>query len=130
MGNNPFQAFFLPTATNRLAFGPRPGDLSAFNLLGSTDQERIQAYVDQQLNPGAINDNDCDSRLFAAGYSTLYKSLYQLWVDHFRGDYGSSTPFMETSGATWIRAIYSKRQLFEVVVDFWHNHFNVYGWNY
>ena len=74
-------------ALNRLAFGPRPGDLSAFNLLGSTDQERIQAYVDQQLNPGAINDNDCDSRLFAAGYSTLYKSLYQLWVDHFRGDY-------------------------------------------
>ncbi len=117
-------------ALNRMAFGPRPGDLSAFNVLGATDEDRIIAYVNQQVNPAAINDNDCDTRLFTANYPTLYKSLEQMWADHFRGDYGSSEPFLETTGATWIRAIYSKRQLFEVLVDFWHNHFNIYGWNY
>jgi len=26
--------------------------------------------------------------------------------------------------------VHSKRQLFEVLADFWHNHFNVYGWEF
>ena len=26
--------------------------------------------------------------------------------------------------------MYTKRQLFEVLVDFWHNHFSVYAWDY
>jgi uncharacterized protein (DUF1800 family) len=36
-------------------------------------------------------------------------------------------PVRETEIATWIRAVYSKRQLNEVLVDFWHDHFNVNG---
>ncbi len=34
-------------------------------------------------------------------------------------------PVQEVRAATWIRAIYSKWQLREVMVEFWHNHFNV-----
>ena len=34
-------------------------------------------------------------------------------------------PFQEVRAATWLRAVYSKWQLREVMVDFWHNHFNV-----
>jgi len=37
-------------------------------------------------------------------------------------------PVQELETAAWIRAVYSKRQLREVMVDFWHDHFNVYGW--
>ena len=40
-----------------LSFGPRPGDLAAFNALGATDEARLTAYVDQQLNPAAIDDS-------------------------------------------------------------------------
>jgi uncharacterized protein (DUF1800 family) len=29
-----------------------------------------------------------------------------------------------------LRAVYSKRQLVEVLADHWHDHFNVYGWDY
>ena len=29
----------------------------------------------------------------------------------------------------FVRLLYSKRQLTEVLADFWHNHFNVYGWD-
>ena len=31
----------------------------------------------------------------------------------------------EVRAATWVRAVYSKWQLREVLADFWHNHFNV-----
>jgi uncharacterized protein (DUF1800 family) len=120
-------------ALNRLAFGPRPGDLQAFRSLGSTPQQRLQVWVDQQLNPVSINDSDCDTRL-ASGFSTLNKSLAQLWLDHVvnenQGWEYRMLPLIETERATWIRAVYSKRQLQEVLADFWHNHFNVYGWHY
>ena len=36
-------------------------------------------------------------------------------------------PVWETQRATFIRAVYSRRQLKEVLADFWHNHFNVFG---
>jgi uncharacterized protein (DUF1800 family) len=34
-------------------------------------------------------------------------------------------PWIEVAAATLIRAVYSRWQLREVLVDFWHNHFNV-----
>ena len=49
-------------ALNRLAFGPRDGDLDAFRQLGASDRERLVTYVDQQLNPGSIDDNACAAR--------------------------------------------------------------------
>jgi uncharacterized protein (DUF1800 family) len=35
-------------------------------------------------------------------------------------------PALELSQATVLRAAYSQRQLYEVMVDFWSNHFNIY----
>ncbi|MCI0521810.1 MAG: DUF1800 domain-containing protein, partial [Chloroflexi bacterium] len=76
----------------------------------------------------------CDARLSAAGFTTLGKPLLQLWADHVVNNsddwYYRVLPFIETEKATLIRAVYSQRQLFEVLADFWHNHFNVYGWHY
>lgn len=103
------------------------------SALGATPEARLQAYVDQQLNPQAIVDSDCDARLAAAGFNTLGKTLEQLWADHVVNNDDWSyrmLPFTETEKTTFIRAVYSKRQLFEVLADFWHNHFNVYGWHY
>lgn len=119
---------------NRMAFGPRPGDLDAFRQLGGDDDARLQAYVDQQLNPAAIDDSACDNILARQGFTTLNKSLTQLWADHVAAD-GVSwdervRPYRETEAATFLRAVYSKRQLNEVLADFWHNHFNVYGYDY
>ena len=118
-------------ALNRLAFGPRPGDLEAFRQSGSNDKDRLSNYVDQQLNPLLIDDNACSVRLAAAEFVTLGKSLPQLWSDHVVNppeDHGyewRDLPLRETIDATFIRAVYSRRQLQEVLVDFWHNHFNV-----
>jgi uncharacterized protein (DUF1800 family) len=38
-------------------------------------------------------------------------------------------PVRELEAATWLRAVYSRRQLSEVLADFWHDHFNVYAWD-
>ena len=120
---------------NRMAFGPRPSDLARFQSLGGTDRERLAAYVEEQLFPERINDSRCDDRLRAAGFTTLSKSRNQLWEDHAKGPKSGdwnyrSLPFQEVERATIGRAIYSERQLLEVLADFWHNHFNIQASDY
>lgn len=120
-------------ALNHLTFGPRPGDLESFRNLGATDEQRLIAFADQQLNPASILDSACDARLINENFQTMQKSLEQLWADHVvNNDQGweyRMLPLTESERAAWIRAVYSKRQLFEILADFWHNHFNVYGWH-
>ncbi len=119
---------------NRTAYGPRPGtfDAATFNSFpGATDSARLANFIDWQLNPETIDDNLCDSRLAAANLSTLTKSLIQLWADHHESPNGERTlPVREVIAATLIRSVYSQRQLFEVITAFWHNHFNVYAWDF
>jgi uncharacterized protein (DUF1800 family) len=120
-------------ALNRMGFGPRPGDITAFIGLGDTVAERMLAYVDQQVNPQLIDDSACDARINAAGFTTLNKSQGQLWLDHVEADVSWSErmrPFFEIERLAFLRAVHSRRQLQEVLADFWHNHFNVYGYDY
>lgn len=120
-------------ALNRMGFGPRAGDIAAFNALGSTDQERLLAYVNQQVSPQLIDDSACDARIAAAGFTTINKSQAQLWQDHVESGVEWSErmrPFFEIERLTFLRAVHSRRQLLEVLADFWHNHFNVYGYDY
>src|SRR5690606_35707578 len=67
-------------------------------------------------------------------YSTSTMTLPQMWAKYVRGD---STgwpqryyPCEEAYCIKLLRAVYSTRQLYEVMVDFWHNHFNVQGWEF
>lgn len=125
-------------ALNRMAYGPRPGDLEAFNALGATDDERLRAYVAQQLNPETIDDSEFEARYNAAGFETLHKTQDELYFEHIANNpYDSNNdeywnwyakPAYELVDATFLRAVYSKKQLVEVLADFWHNHFNVYFW--
>lgn len=125
-------------ALNRMGFGPRPGDLEAFQALGNTDAARLEAWIEQQLYPDAIDDTDLNNRLAAGKFATLGKTREQLWADHNLGPPGGPAPdgakrlepFWETERSTFLRAIYSRRQLASVLTDFWHNHFNVFGPDY
>lgn len=131
----PFAAMVL----NRICYGPRPGsaetDIAAFNALGANDAVRLQAFVDRQLNPLGIPDADVEQRLQHSAYVTLNKPLPQLWQDHRingnsggpGGSYWRDWPIREGERAAFVRAIYSERQLFEILVEFWHDHLNVYG---
>ncbi len=115
---------------NRMGFGPRPGDVERFQASGPNDEARLTAYVDQQLNPDSINDSELVTRLQQSGFETLSMDAGTLWSVHAT-DRSSSVnrlrPFLEMERAVFTRALYSRRQLVEVLADFWHMHFNVYG---
>jgi uncharacterized protein (DUF1800 family) len=119
-------------ALNRLAFGQKPGDMAAWNSLGPDDDTRLTTLVDQQLNPAAIADTDCDNRLAAAAANlpSLNQSLPTLWANYYTASNADRTrPARDVRVATLLRAVYSRRQLLEVMVDFWHNHFSIYAWD-
>lgn len=136
VAGNSTQATQPPAAVRWLGkatFGFTQADLAAFNALGGNDDARWTAWINQQLDPAGINDSACAARINNAGFSTLGKSVPQLWAQHHENapDYFTRMlPLYETESATLIRATYSKRQLFERMVGFWHDHFSVYGGDY
>ena len=60
-------------ALNRLTFGPRPGDVQRVMAIG------VDAWIDQQLHPGKINDDALESRL--APFRTLRMSPREVAED-------------------------------------------------
>lgn len=120
-------------ALTRMGFGPRPGDLAAFNALDVTPEASLTVYVEQQLYPETIDDSACDAILASYDFATLGKSQAQLWTDHVKKQgmtYAERIqPVEETRKATFLRAIHSRRQLNEVLADHWHNHFSIFGWD-
>ena len=61
-GDTPLEVIAL----NRMGYGPRPGDIEAFQQLGATPDARLTAYVDQQLSPDDASDTLCQQKLAAA----------------------------------------------------------------
>jgi len=117
---------------SRAAFGATPSDFQDFMALGSTERKRLEAWVDWQLEPESIPDGNLAARLSDSGYETLDKSLEELWIDHALESEEPEIrfqPMWESINAASLRALYSRRQLTEVLADFWHNHFNVYGFH-
>jgi uncharacterized protein (DUF1800 family) len=134
------QAAGSPPATvialNRMAYGPRPGDVAAINATGG-----LAAYIERQLAPDTIDDSACEAKVAAAKLriryaavnetrplSNLNKTTPQLWaiVATDMMDFRERIrPAEEVRVATLIRSCYSERQLQQVMVEFWHNHFNV-----
>lgn len=117
----------------RGTFGFTQADLAAFDALGANDDARWQAWLERQLDPASIADGACDARIASAGFTTLGKTPAQLWADHHADTdnyFNRMLPVSESECAALIRQIYSGRQLFEAAVDFWHDHFSVFGWDY
>ncbi len=122
---------------NKAAFGPRPGDIDAFNALGGDDASRLAAWVDQQLNP-TVADPEVDNRMAqflgnGSAYDTINKTPNQLWTDHARVD-GTGMDYQIRNRPRWqmerliiLRGLYGQWQLRELLNDFWFNHFNVLG---
>jgi uncharacterized protein (DUF1800 family) len=97
---------------NRAAFGPRPGDLARVREMG------LDGWVEEQLAPEKIEESR------AVGWR-LWR-LDTLQVDtNFRFEIPKEQVQAELQQAAVVQAVYSRRQLQEVMVDFWTDHFNV-----
>jgi hypothetical protein len=97
---------------NRAAFGPRPGDLDRVHAIG------LDAHLEEQLHPERLEESRAvTGRLWA---------LDTLQVDtDFRFDFPKEQVQAELQQASVLRAVYSRRQLQEVMTQFWSDHFNV-----
>lgn len=100
----------------RATYGLTPTLLAEIEAAGPTD------WLEQQLAPDGIDDAAMDDLL--AGYPLLELDAADLQRAL------SDAPDRRLAGdqlveATLARQIWSRRQLFEVMVDFWSNHFNV-----
>jgi uncharacterized protein (DUF1800 family) len=120
---------------NRLAFGPRPGDVERVRHMG------VERYIDEQLHPETIPMPDTlTARLDAL--QTVGRSpgealgeFIELRKEARSDDEGAKQrrrieqgrAAREAAEARLVRAVESPRQLEEVMVDFWFNHFNVFA---
>ncbi|MDB6137659.1 MAG: hypothetical protein JWO94_731 [Verrucomicrobiaceae bacterium] len=96
---------------SRAAFGPWPGDVAQVKAMGR------RAWIEEQLEPAHINDGLCDLR--ARRFESLLFNA---------GDaYEFKKPVLrdELTRHALLRAIYSRRQLLEVMVEFWTDHLNI-----
>jgi uncharacterized protein (DUF1800 family) len=118
---------------NRTSFGPTREEVQKANRLG------IRAYLEEQLHPEKISDSIVEEKL--AGLKTMRLSsrelieLYprprqQAGQQEMMGQQqmqGPRTVILELQQARLLRSVYSQRQLYEIMVDFWSNHFNVFS---
>jgi len=120
---------------NRLAYGPRPGDVAAVEKIG------IQRYIDEQLHPERIAlPGDLQNRL--NGLNTYQLNLSQLYGQYGPPSFPPNSASQEEKNAArrragdeitpqshlarlWL-ATESPRQLQEVMTEFWFNHFNIF----
>ena len=133
---------------NRIAFGAAPGDIDRIAAIGAT------AYISEQLEPQLITMPAALITALDQ-IATLKRSAPDL-IGEFAAARQGATPVQETTmnngapsdaaqktdrrdqrevarsaiidtnHARWLRILNSPRQLEEVLVDFWYNHFNVF----
>lgn len=101
----------------RCTFGPRGGDRQALRRLGATEAEAVAAWLERQLAPRSLDDGAAQHvlRRFAS-LEQPAGELYEFKPQVLRQDLAS---------AAVLAATLSERQLFEVMVEFWSDHFNV-----
>ncbi|MDB4916825.1 MAG: hypothetical protein JWM95_4469 [Gemmatimonadetes bacterium] len=141
---------------NRLAFGPRPGDVAKVREMG------VDQWIALQLAPDRIDDRAAER--IVASYETLNKPTTELVrmydegqlairkqqkQEAANGDSGSKKDLRaeimqgnpqlreqlrqnqrilgDVQSAKLARAVVSERQLDEVMTDFWENHFTVFA---
>ena len=135
-------------ALDRMTFGPRPGDVDSITRIG------VKRWTDAQLHPERINDAATD-RLLArfpaesmhtADLARVYVLPQELRAQRTRypsppdsaqrhadsvalkqADAASSKILTDLQAARVARAVTSRRQLLEVMTDFWENHFSIYS---
>lgn len=127
---------------NRLTFGAKPGDFERVKAMG------VKAYIASQLNPSSIAENPAVEAQVASAEIIHKKSAdlikeFRLVIaqnNAARKEANSKDASKEEQAmkqkhikvvadqifkTRLVRALDSERQLQEVMVDFWYNHFNI-----
>ena len=112
----PTERQLLLSLYERASFG---FDGTGFARLAALGHE---AWLDEQLDPDSIDDTGLAARL--APFDWIGMSAAEM-EDHPSKEVWDIAH--ESRGVRMLRAVFSQRQLFERVVEFWTDHFNIYG---
>lgn len=114
-------SFTAPTSTgidaishmvHRTSFGPRPGDYARIHAMG------LDAYLEEQLHPERIDDTKAER--MTRRFEALSVQPAAELLEH------APAELLDQMTRDKIqRGLWSKRQLFEVMVDFWSDHFTI-----
>ncbi|MFM9873525.1 MAG: DUF1800 domain-containing protein [Fimbriimonadaceae bacterium] len=101
----------------RISYGATQQDISEINAVG------YDIYLETQLNFEDIDDSACEAQVLAdvPNVNMTLQEINQL---------SQGNAFMGWDAAvqaTIIRSVKSKRQLYQRMVEFWHDHFYVYS---
>ena len=131
-------------ALNRLAYGPRPGEVDSVAKIG------VMRWIEQQLDPDRLDDktlqqHEQEFKILSYDREDLAQRFRDVQRERQRlqreraANADTIRPadlpkpmreFRELGGELQqlaiVRATLSERQLREVMVDFWTNHFNVF----
>jgi len=104
------------TVLKRTSFGVRRDELDMMQSIG------INTYLEQQLDYLNITDGNLENtiqNLFPLAFQSA-SQLYAGFPDNI------SAIYQDMIAATQYRQIFSKRQLYEIMVEFWTDHFNIH----
>lgn len=105
---------------NRLGYGPRPGDVLRVAQIGA------DGYVEEQLAPERIPEQAAAwMRLLPMDTLDMDAADAADWETASYPEVGKGPAAVELQQAAVLRAVYSSRQLEQVMVEFWTDHFNV-----
>ncbi|NKB87219.1 MAG: DUF1800 family protein [Acidobacteria bacterium] len=85
------------------------------------DQIGYEGWLEEQLDFASLDDSALEDSLHG-GLPTLSMSAQQLWRQYSDNPF---VPIFELWVATFYRALYSPRQLFERMSIFWSDHFSI-----
>ena len=102
---------------DRLTFGARPEDYGELLGLAPDPEQAIERWLERQLAPDSMDDRPVE-RLIRR-LETLAQPAGELF------EYKPNFLLKELTTGVVLRATYSRRQLFERMVHFWSDHFNV-----
>jgi len=130
-------------ALSRLTYGARPGDVERVRAMG------LSVWIDRQLRPATIDDSATETTLtelttlrmpisealreFPRPNPKLQAMIAngemsrQEMLERYPIEKRPARIATELQAAKVVRAVSSERQLEEVMVDFWFNHFNVFA---
>ncbi len=101
---------------NRVAFGPRPGDVARVAEIGE------KAYIEEQLADRMDEDPAVTWRVGGLDTQQIERDSPDVLASYDDGEV-----LTQTAQAALLRAVYSRHQLREMLADFWTNHFNIYA---
>ena len=138
---------------SRVTYGVNESLVRNFLSLENTDLERWKKYIALQLSQAHPKDEAVENKVAKLNLKVLDRSLLDLWREQYLSARAMRVtarekqttdkeeiraaskerrnlelePVLALETASWIRIVESPWQLHERLVEFWHDHFNIFG---